>query len=367
MNAEATTVGPTPLPADQFERVLVIRTGHLGDTLCAIPAFRLLRKYFPHARLSLLCDRPDAGKVAAREVVERLGLFDEIVTYRAPRSLGELWELYRIVRQQRPQLVVQLPQQDRTAQGFARQRYFFRAAGIHHLIGFVPTGHHRDWNPTEADRQINLLNAAGIVGPKPEYDLPVDSAARQTLREKLLHMGLAADEPYLVFCGGGKTTSQHWPLAWYSEVLSRLHLALGMPIVGVGTPVEMAAYRHQVSPDFPHLLLPEKRWTLFELFELLRGATAYLGNDTGPMHVAAAVRCPTVAIISARNWPGQFDPDVEPRLLLRHRTPCEGCHLDDCTVPGHPCLRTITPDIVVDKAQAFLARLLERSPHRAAT
>jgi ADP-heptose:LPS heptosyltransferase len=333
----------------------------LGDTVCAIPAFRLIRSHFPRADLTLLCDRPlDEQKVAAWQVIEPLGLFNRVISYRSGQGRQTLRELYAAVRSVRPAVLVNLPQMDRPASVMLLQRCFFYCCGVRRLIGFRPQNSLQEWYPNEPERLVRLLNDEGIPGSKPAYDIPISQPALASLCKKLRDLDIDLEQPYLVFCGGGKTATQRWPLPWYGRVLSAVNRRWKIPVIGVGSPAEIEAYRRDLLPVFPQLRMPPGGLSIGELVELLRFAQAYLGNDTGPMHLAAAVGCPVAAVISARNKPGSWDPDAGTRLIIRHRTACEGCRLSECVLEKHRCLTSIGPERVEEELNGFLDRLPAR-------
>src|SRR5580658_9613367 len=114
---------------NQPQRVLVYRTGHLGDTVCAIPAFRLIRSFFKDAGLTLLCDRPQGDKVAVADVIRNLGIFENVITYASNRGLLTVWELFRAVREVRPDIVIILPQVRESAGNVRQKKGFFRRCG----------------------------------------------------------------------------------------------------------------------------------------------------------------------------------------------------------------------------------------------
>jgi ADP-heptose:LPS heptosyltransferase len=339
--------------------VLVYRTGHLGDTVCAVPAFRRLREQFAGSRLMLLCDRPARGKVSATQVVEMLGIFDEVKTYRSGQALATLWQMARYVRAQRPELVVILPQVREPAASLAQKKKFFHWCGVRDVRGVNFPALRHAWQPNEPERLMQMLRAVGIRGKKPDYAVPVDSAARERVREKLRQLGVSEKTPYLIFCGGGKAPTQQWSLMRYAHVLKTVTDRFHLPVIGLGSAVECADYQREVSPLFPDLRLPGPL-SMPEAFELLRGALAYFGNDTGPMHVAAAVGCPVAAVVSARNPPGAWDPDVEPRLVFRQRTDCEDCFLNQCVTERHRCMTGVTEEMVLAGLVPFLEKLLNQ-------
>jgi ADP-heptose:LPS heptosyltransferase len=91
----------------------------------------------------------------------------------------------------------------------------------------------------------------------------------------------------------------------------------------------------------------------------LKRSQLYLGNDTGTMHLAAAVDAPCVAIFSAREWPGAWYPECRQRRILRSDVECEGCGLEDCTKEKNRCLQLITVDQVVAVSAEILHQRTE--------
>ncbi|NQT15300.1 MAG: glycosyltransferase family 9 protein [Planctomycetes bacterium] len=342
------------------QRVLVYRTGHLGDTVCAIPAFRLLREHYRSAEITLLCDFPRGARVAAREVIEGLGIFEQTLTYRGGLGVFTAWELWRAVRAVKPDVIVALPQVRQIANGLRHKKWFFRRCGVGDVRGLELPTTRSDYSVNEPTRLIRVLNAIGIPGAKPAYAVPVNAAARAKMEDRLRDVGIEPKQPFLAFCGGGKAATQRWPLDRYTTVLRAMAGELGWPVVGLGSPTEVQAYRAAILPDFPDLRLFHDELSTWDVFELCRLARAYIGNDTGPMHVSASVGCPVAVVMSARNAPGTWDPDVEPHLVIRHRTTCEDCFLNECVRERHRCMTAITTDEVVARVLSFLRSLPSR-------
>jgi ADP-heptose:LPS heptosyltransferase len=348
------------MTASQPARVLVYRTGHLGDTVCAIPAFRLIRRTFPNAAITLLCDEPAHREVSALEVIERLEIFDYVRTYSSRRGIFTPLALAWKVRQARPQTLIILSQARETPQEVRRKQKFFRNCGVADVRAEQVLHPPQAWQPNEPARLMELLAKQGIAGEKPDYDIPSNPAYLESVRQKLAAGGIDPAKPFLIFCGGGKAPAQRWPPERYATVLTAIDAELKLPVLGLGTNEETASYRADILPRFPQLHLPVTPFSIPELFELHRLATAYFGNDTGPMHVAAAVNCPVAAVISARNPPGAWDPDTAVRLIFRHRTYCENCFLKVCVREGHRCLTAITETDVLAELLPFLRQKLTR-------
>ena len=90
----------------------------------------------------------------------------------------------------------------------------------------------------------------------------------------------------------------------------------------------------------------------------LKRCTLFLGNDTGTMHMAAAVGVPCVAIFSSRDHPGRWYPRGERHRVFRSQIECEGCLLVECVERQNECLKRISAAEVLDACREVLANRL---------
>lgn len=340
------------------QRIAVLRTGHLGDTICAIPAFNAIRDHFPSAQITLVCDVPRGQKVPAREVIEAVGCFDQILEYAPGNYLSSAWQLWRCLREVAPDLLIYLPQERASARSIRSKLRFFRWCGVRSVLGDADIRESGEERLNEPARLLQLLIQSGIPAQSVGYRIPVNEDARIGVLRQLSRLKISDGDPFIAFCGGGKAATQRWPLDRYARVLQKLQEVADIPVVAVGTAAETERYRREMLTHFPDLRFLPEGVTLAELFELLRLATVYVGNDTGPMHVAASVGCPVAVIMSARNLPGVWDPDVAPRLIIRHRTSCENCFLLECVREQHRCMTEIHEGRVIREVSEFVAGLL---------
>jgi len=87
---------------------------------------------------------------------------------------------------------------------------------------------------------------------------------------------------------------------------------------------------------------------------LLERCRLFIGNDTGTMHLAASSGVPCVALFSARDEPGKWEPMGERNVVLRKSVPCAGCMLTSCDERDRLCLRLIEVEEVIDAASSLL-------------
>jgi ADP-heptose:LPS heptosyltransferase len=344
------------------EAILVFRIGSLGDTVVALPALHEIRRRHLDARIVLLTNTPADGGVLAASSVQVLagtGLIDDVLEYphgrRSVRALlGLLLQLrYRGIRRGYFLMPVRSAQQDR------RDRLFFRLAGIRHLVGVgvqpsrvapkVPGGR---WEG-EARRLMRTIGAEGRSLRVEDFCLHLGEAERNVAAQRLSQAGL--EGPYLVIGVGGKRPANDWGDDNWREVLRQISgLVPGHGLVAIGAAAESGRHGALLAgwpggtANLCGALAPRESAAILERARLM------ICRDSGPMHLASAVRTPTVAVFSARDLPGLWFPFAQEDNVIYRDVPCKGCELYECTEYGLRCMTGILPKEVVAKAAVLL-------------
>jgi lipopolysaccharide heptosyltransferase II len=153
---------------------------------------------------------------------------------------------------------------------------------------------------------------------------------------------------------GAGTPAKRWPAESWRELAERLVREHTARIVLVGTAEDREAAKTITAADF-HVLNLVGRLSLPKLAAVLRRADLFIGADSGPAHVAAAVGTRVLALFSGTNDPPQWMP-CGPRITaVRHAPACTPCHREVCAWSDHPCMRGLT----VEKVQCAAERTLE--------
>ena len=349
-----------------MKRILIYRAGRIGDSIVAIPAIQALRRAHPGASFALLTVRGDDVGLWADDVFGEFGWFDTIVTYRPdvlrdPRALMALWSNLRRLE---ADLVVHLGSEQNSWLRVQRDRAFFALAGMTRFVGgssAAVTWYGRlnradDEHPYEVDRLLDLVRAAGAVAPAVTFDLPIGERARTRVDALLATPGFEAGRPLVAVCPGSVQPVKRWPIERYGEVGAQLIRRYGASLVVVGGSQE-AAVATQLGAGWPRerwLNAAAERLTTLAMAELLRRCTIYVGNDTGPMHVAAAVGTRCVAVFGAQYPARSWHPYGEGHVVLRRRPPCRNCFLTECTRYQSRCVT----DTSVDDVQLACDRVL---------
>ncbi|HXS13954.1 MAG TPA: glycosyltransferase family 9 protein [Acidobacteriaceae bacterium] len=366
----------------QVRRVLVYRLGSLGDTLIALPSFHLIARAFPHAERRLLTNLPVASKAPpAAAVLENTGLIHGYMRYATgTRSIRELIRLTLEIRRFSPDVLVYLT----GARGLdcaRRDQRFFHLAGAGRLVG-VPLTPAMQLNLNGLDapppdpfsielepeasrlaRNIAELGDAHLDDPA-SWDLSLTpdehaAAARAIGPEALSHGDKALQHELLAVSVGTKVQAKDWGRDNWRELLTRLARAFpnrSLLLTGSSEESEasnFAAAGWQSSGGGPVVNLCG-RLTPRESAAALARARLFIGHDSGPMHLAAAVGTPCVAIFAARNLPRQWFPYGPNHRILYHRVECAGCGLETCIEQQKKCILSITVDEVLTAIHSAL-------------
>lgn len=358
------------------KRILVFRTGHLGDAVVALPALWAIRKAFPAAKITLLTNESDqSGFLSARSVLPPRGLVDEFLDHPnrtgSGTSLSAAALLAKLIAK-RFDTVFYLMPRVRTVMQIERDERFFRLAGIKHLIGFDYA--RAKWLSTkcgtpspvlerDADYLLNVVRSGGIGISQTDQctDLLLSEAEIDNARnffEDAIAPNLAGRRPVGI-SPGSKWPSKIWPIDRYIEVAKRLVENDGTFPVVVGGGDDRAAGKLLIKAcgigaNAAGVL------SVRETAALLGHCRIFLGNDSGPMHLAAAVGTPCVAIFSAIDWDGAWYPFGRRNTIFRRNVVCEGCRVPDCFNDAL-CLKLVE---TADVYSACKAALEERSDGR---
>jgi ADP-heptose:LPS heptosyltransferase len=349
------------------KRVLIYRLGSLGDTLIALPALHLVARAFPDAERRMLTNFPVNVKAPpAAAILENSGLVHGFVRYaagtRSPRELLVLWwQLFRW----RPNVLVYLGSA-RGAESARRDAAFFRACGIKWLIG-VPVTEDMQQNRMEepegvleAEGARLARNIAGLgdarIDAAESWDLHLTDTEVARATEALASV---AGYPLIAVSVGTKVQSKDWGKENWRSLLGEVgRLYPGYALALSGAPEESEASefaaagwrRAGAGPvvNLCGLLTPRQSAAAFAQ------ARVFVGHDSGPMHLAAAVQTPCVAIFAARNKPRMWFPYGRQHRVVYHKTECWGCGLETCTVERKRCLTSITVEEVVGEVRSVL-------------
>ena len=371
-------------------RVLVYRLGSLGDMVVALPALHLVARAFPEAERRMLTNIPVNSKApAAAAILQGSGLVQGYMRYEVGiRSVRELLGVWWQIVRWRPDVLVYLAAA-RGVKAAQRDEAFFRLCGVRRILGVPLTeGMQRNYYGAatggkdhamgdghlepEAGRLARCIGglaaAADIADPgrlndPPSWDLHL-SAAEHEIAAGAIGSQALATESFAVSVGT-KVQAKDWGRENWRTLLGsiaavfprRALLLLGAAEESEASEFAAEGWRANGGGPVVNLcgvLTPR------ESAAAIARARLFIGHDSGPMHLAAAVGTPVVAIFAARNIPRQWFPFGKQHQVVYHRVECWGCGLETCIEQQKKCLMSITVDEVLQVVRSQLA-VLSRS------
>ena len=317
------------LPKDFVpERILVIKLDHLGDVLLATPVFSNLRRAYPNAELHALTG------TWSRVVLEKHPDVNNVIEYNSPAfcrtgqptSLRETFTLYRQLRRQKYGLIVELRSDWRTVWfaflRFAPKRLSRAALQVANKLGFAQfSGTH------ETTRNLDVLRQAGIPTSVETAIFSVTTEDKKWASDFLATYQIDRQHPLIAIHPGSPIALKRWMPERYAELADWLIAQKRAQILYVGVKDEIP-----IITEIQALMRGESiniagKTTLSQLASILPTCNVFIGNDSGPMHLAAAVGTQTVGLYGPGD-PTRFGPAGAKCQTIQRKSDC-------------PCLGTV--------------------------
>lgn len=297
-----------PISKDRVKRILLIRLDHIGDVLLTRPSMNALHDAFPSAQIDLLVSA-DLVPIFedAREIREIISMRHHWFSRSADKkqTLPEFFQVLKRVRANRYDLAIDF-------RGDLRHILLMALAGIPVRAGYNLTGggflltHTAPYSKEihQVHAQFNLLNSLGLKTGEPR-NFPISySGSRKWKFWNATGRLLPADTRRIVIHPGAGDAAKQWPAANFEKLIQTiLNEKLGQVIL-VGTEAEKKSLRLE-GPDILDL---RGKTGLEELPILLDCCDLFIGNDSGPAHIAAAQGSPMIVLFNTLHDPNVWKP-----------------------------------------------------------
>jgi heptosyltransferase-2 len=351
-----------PIYPDQVHRLLIRGTNWVGDAIMSVPALREIRRLFPESQITLLV-RP-----WVKDVYSNVPFVDEVMELDSEgrhRGWSGFRRLTSELRLREFDLAILLPNSIGAALSVWRARIPRRL------------GYERDWrgplltHPCKIDPAVQkvhqvyyylgILSAAGLLPARlwedanyqPSIAVGVRDSDRQAARRLLRSKKINPGEKLIgVNPGASYGPAKRWLPDRYASVADRLAETHGARILIFGAANE-SSIAHEIAKQMRHppvVLAGETK--LGELMALIRECSLLVTNDSGTMHLAAALDVPQLAIFGSTSEIATGPLGSKSRVI-KHPVECSPCFLRDCPIDFR-CMTRISADQVVDAADSIL-------------
>jgi ADP-heptose:LPS heptosyltransferase len=339
--------------------VLVVRLRSIGDVVLTLPALQALHEWRPDLRIHMLVEPLSAPLLEGHPAIA------EVIVLR------KFWETAPLLRRREFSIAFNM-HGGPTSAFLTRlsgapvrvcwaQRQFSSFYNVHVPIHFPVAG--RIEMHTAEHRLQQLLYTGLPEMPLPAAKVYVNTDAAELVLRKLAEQGIGPDQPYAVMRPGASQANKRWPTERFAAIAQWLREAHGIAtVVNLGPGDEQIAA--EVRQRFAGLGIIIGDLELRGLVALLAGSSLFIGNDTGPTHIAAALGRKCVVIFGASDSKVWSPWKTEYRLVEKP-FPCKQCPPGKCESLGAShCILSISVDEVRDACEELLAAKLQipRSP-----
>ena len=339
----------------QFRRILIIQTAFIGDVILTTPLLRAAKTSFPHASVDCVVLPRTASLIHNNPHVDR------IIPYDKRGSQNGLLGFVSLVKtlRRRKYDVALIPHRS------WRSASLVFLSGIPCRIGFDASpasvlytqrvAYRKECHETE--RNLNLLSPWGIHSRHPAPEVFPTPADEQRAFD-FLKMHSIANTQSLVGVGAGSVwPTKRWMPEGFAEVADRLLKEKKGVIIFLGGPEDIKLYK-RISTMMEHPpIIAAGHLSLVESAALIAKCRVFLSNDTGLMHLAAAMNVPLVAIFGATIPAFGFTPFGDGHTILETKLPCRPCGPHGskrCREGTFACMKTIHPQEVYAAISKYL-------------
>ena len=337
------------------DRILIIKLRAIGDVVLATPVIENLRRQYPESHIAFLTEEAAADIIKGNPFLDELIILErrkwQQMSFRA--SLKEQVRFYRSLRAKKFDLVFDLFGNPRSALlsvisgAPVRVGFGFRVRRYCYTQVIAPRG----GEVHEVDFNLDALKALDIpiVSRQPRIEISQDIT--QNARRWISALGITNEKVVGLNPGGGWKIKR-WPPAYFGKLADELIKLYGVRVLLLWGPGEekivesvsqsMKAIAHRI-PDA----------SLKELGAYISCCHLMISNDSGPMHIAAALNVPIIGIFGPTNPDLQGPFGIAHRVVRQESVPCLGCNRVTCKI-GNICMTELDPAQILKQAEVFL-------------
>ncbi len=333
----------------------MIKLRYIGDVLLCTPVIESLKKSIPEASITMLVNAGTEG------ILNHNPYLDNVVVVPQNKDWRSQIDLIRRLRSKRFDLALDLTDGDRSAiLGFLSRASYrvgfnsenrWRGILYHQVVKADRHGMHA------VDYHLEMVQAIWCKVDHHGPRLYPSDQDRLVVDRALFEKGLPMNSPFAVIHPGARWWFKSWPLERFIDLARRIHETLGCSVVVVGGPKDTKAADEIVSACGSWAKTLAGQISVLQLAALAQRAALFVGNDAGPMHIAATMGTPVVALF------GPTDPQVWGPWGVGHeviwkQTDCNPCWRSDCQRGELNCMRQIT----IDEVWHAVTKILKKKP-----
>ncbi len=334
------------------KRILIVNVNWVGDVLFSTPFIKAVRENYPESYIACLLHPRCLEMLEGNKRLNEIIIYDEEARH---KSLIGKMRLVAYIRKKHFDIA------------FILHRSFTKAlitklAGIRERVGYATKNRSflltkpiedTDQELHKVEYFLNIARACGIRLRDPSYEFFVENSDRDFARDFMKSNGLDGSVPFIIICPGGNWDPKRWPAANFAKVSDILIQRFNAKIAIAGAEKDIKLAEHMKAMMINPPIIAAGKTTLKQLGALMERADLVIANDTGPMHIAIAMKARTIALFGPTS-PKITGPygEGEYRVISKN----EDCEIPcyDVTCTDNRCMAAIKVEDVLEEAEAML-------------
>ncbi|MEJ6951186.1 lipopolysaccharide heptosyltransferase II [Natronospora cellulosivora (SeqCode)] len=334
------------------KRILIIDLLYLGDLMFATPFIKELRKNFPEARIDIIVNK------TFHDIMDDNPYLDNVYAYNKNFSLKESISFSRGLSKNHYDFALNIHGNWRTA-------LILKLVNPQYSVGYGGRGRgifldrvvSQAKNTHMVEAYLNILREIRLEVEKSNPQLEVSDKARASIRKKLNDWGSHSSNSLIALNTGGTWPTKRWKLKAFAELADILNNDYGK-VIFIGSKADSKRVAEIIDMMESEPLLACGKTSLKELAALVEYCDLVISNDSGPVHVAAAVGTPTITIFGPSNDQKYRPLGDKHRILKNDDISCRPCGEHQCPLNHHKCMEEIEVSQVLDLLDNFKMEMM---------
>ncbi len=345
------------------KRILITKLGAVGDLVLAVPSFRMIRKRFPNAHVSLLVESK------LMPLIQRCPYLDELIGFDRSKRREQWQRLFKLGRRLRERsfdLSIDFQNNWKThlltfLAGIPKRYGYKRGAA-----GFLLTHPVVFWDKSlgPVEHQFQVLKRTGVMKFEDAIELWPEPQEDVYILNKLIEAKFDASKRRVGFVLGASPhwPTKQWPVEYFLELAKQLVKKLDCQIILLGTQEDQELTQSFDQARLKQVLNLTGKTTLPQLVSLIKQLNVIVTGDTAPLHMASAFETKIVALFGPTD-PKRHMPPGEDHIALVKHIPCQPCYSGTCTNNEKlRCLREISVQEVFEAVGKQLGQISSTLP-----
>lgn len=332
--------------------ILIVKLSAVGDVVHTLPSLAALRKRYPDAHITWVIEEDASDIIRGHPYLDRI-----IVSHRKTwidsfkrmnavgKTIDQMTSFIRKLRDRRYDIVVDF-------HGLFKSSLIVLLSGGRRKLGydsmqelsglFLSEKIHEDMNKHAVDRYLDLPRHLGADSGKPEFGIHIAKENKDRVCQLLNENKIGAGQPFISVNPVALWDTKLWEDEKFARLCDRITSDLKMKVVFTGGRDQEGVQRIRRLMQYPSVDL-SGRTTLKDLSYVYMLSSLVITTDSGPMHIAAAVGTPTVALFGPTD-PARTGPYGQGHTVIRSNLPCSPCFLKKCATKE--CMNEISVEVV---------------------